>query len=395
MIKISEIDTNLNVYKNGFVILLDIGDTTMYMIDLLKSHKIKIHFICSDDPQYINKKIDNIPCITFDNVKTLTKSENNNVVMQISTLEYENKIDDIIKSLNVQKCISINEAANVLHFIYYLPIIKQNQQMREHFNGNLHVFPYEKTKQSSYVHITSSYIKKDFLFVCLPVKTGDNTLIQTFNSNNIKNFITWHSPEYFDIHFLNSLPQTFKIITAVRDPMSINLSNAFEFISNGLNIRHNYMLGTLKPDFFDNGGDAQTLFDFLYSDPNFLNPIDNFYERFKENVFDLSKYPFDKEKGYSIVKVGNVEVFTYQLEKMDNIITELSNWIGNNEFDSWVKSNEASSKWIAKPYQQAKKEITFSKEFFDCCYDNDWVKHFYSEDDIKKFKDRWASHIKN
>ena len=33
------------------------------------------------------------------------------------------------------------------------------------------------------------------------------------------------------------------------------------------------------------------------------------------------------------------------------------------------------------------------KEYFDWCYEGDYLNHFYSTEDIVKFKKQWESHI--
>lgn len=103
-------------------------------------------------------------------------------------------------------------------------------------------------------------------------------------------------------------------------------------------------------------------------------------------------YPFDKEKGYTIIKEGNIEVFVYQLEKLNDVFLELSDWVGV-PFEKMVNANKAEDKWVGESYKQACKEIEITQEYFDRCYNEPYVKHFYSDEDIEKFKERWRSHI--
>lgn len=40
-------------------------------------------------------------------------------------------------------------------------------------------------------------------------------------------------------------------------------------------------------------------------------------------------------------------------------------------------------------------QIAITQESYDYCYEDLYVKHFYSDEDIEKFKEKWKAHIKN
>lgn len=128
-----------------------------------------------------------------------------------------------------------------------------------------------------------------------------------------------------------------------------------------------------------------------------LKTMEKFIPKFNEEFLDLMKYEFDKEQGYSIIKDDNIEVFVYTLEKMNDIAKPLSDWVcegtNNTPFDSWERANLAEDKWIAETYKQAQKELKFSREYFEKCYNDPYVKHFYSNEDIEKFKQKWQQNI--
>ncbi len=108
---------------------------------------------------------------------------------------------------------------------------------------------------------------------------------------------------------------------------------------------------------------------------------------------DITKYPFDQDKGFTVIKKDNVEVFVYQLEKLNDLIPELSSWL-NVPFDKFINGNMATEKWSGDSYKRAQKEIEITQEYFDKCFDESYVKHCYSKADIEKFKARWRPHIK-
>ncbi len=205
-----------------------------------------------------------------------------------------------------------------------------------------------------------------------------------------------------------------RIITAVREPISQNVSTIYQFLSMCGSEYQPFLsvlmmvlknidkesLDEIKSIMINDGGDIQQIFD-MFVDKNkntkiygtSRHAIQNFIPDFCENIIDITAYPFDKEKGYTIIKEDNIEIFVYQLEKLNNIIPELSAWVGV-PFDSLEIDNVASSKWTGESYKQAQKEIRFSKEYFDRCYNEKYVKHFYSDSDIEKFKNKWKGNVK-
>lgn len=295
----------------------------------------------------------------------------------------------------------------------------------------------------------------EYVIICSPPKTGDHTLNNTFNlinetesrsnrynlnriiaaficktglnkmSNSVSKYEErlknkkkidyvniFHSPELFKKNLYNN--KTIKIITAMREPIVSNLSLVFQHLGASLGMIHQQILPLLiqygKDDFlniaeniFVKGmDDVQILFDSYIKErvnsnikiiPESVAPMQDFFPLFNENIVNLYEHPFDKEKGYSIIKEGNIEVFVYQLEKLNSIVPELSKWIGV-PFDKLENGNVAADKWAGESYKQAQKEIEISQEYFDRCYNEEYVKHFYSEEDIEKFKARWRPHIK-
>lgn len=237
------------------------------------------------------------------------------------------------------------------------------------------------------------------LILCSLPKTGNDTVSATFLNYDIDFIGLSHDANKLDDYFKDY--STLKIVTGVREPIIQNLSGLYQQMSAAYqNPIMDIMRSNFKDreHFFSDFENVNLLFNLTViqrTKTNTLININSFMEDFKKNIVDLSKHTFDKEKGYSIVKEGNIEVFVYQLERMNDIVKEMSSWIGQSSFENWVRSNETNSKWISDSYKQAQKEITFTQNYFDSCYDDPWVQHFYSIEDIDKFKERWRPHIKN
>lgn len=56
--------------------------------------------------------------------------------------------------------------------------------------------------------------------------------------------------------------------------------------------------------------------------------------------------------------------------------------------------NEARNKYYHRYYIEAQEQLEFSKEYFDWSFNGKVLNHFYSKEDIEKFREKWESHIK-
>ncbi len=267
------------------------------------------------------------------------------------------------------------------------------------------------------------------IVICSPLKTADHTIINTFNLliedvNCINKNVfpldyvnVWHAPNRINRMQAEKSFAPFKLIVGIREPISQNLSLVFHSLGVNANLTNLFYRELFESNprpnrnalinkyatLFQNGIDVQAYWDIytgFYTNtkqrgyaPCRFGLIQDFIPEFTKHVLDIREYPFDQEKGYTIIKDGNTEVFVYQLEKLNNLVPELSDWVGV-PFDKLENGNQASDKWIAESYKQAQKEIEITQEYFDKCFNEPYVKHCYSEADIEKFKARWRPHIK-
>lgn len=392
MIRISQIDEKLSIFRRNSVVLLGIGKGNHELINLLRFYKINIKCICDNDPKYTNKLLDNIPVYSTEaiaNQKFTAK-----VVVQVATNELNTDLQPVLNALNTDLTISYDETYHMLNLFNEIKLQESNNPI---FNRNdkctNQIFHSMKENCNLSGYQLVGTLSLGAVFICMIGKTGDHTLMNTFEEKNILFHNAKHSPETLNRSLLNQIDNKVRIITSIRDPISWNLSllyhyfatdNAFAF-SNIIKHRKNLLNG---------GGDVQSIFNLFldrYGDKQ--DTVLPFLNRFEQHVLSLSKHTFDKEKGFSVFNEGNIEVFAYQLEKMNDIIEDLSDWVGAAPFDKWVMGNEASSKWISGSYKQAQSEIKIPKAYFDKCYDDKWVKHFYSNKDIEAFKEKWKNQV--
>jgi hypothetical protein len=103
------------------------------------------------------------------------------------------------------------------------------------------------------------------------------------------------------------------------------------------------------------------------------------------NIFD---YPFDKEKGYVIVKKGRIEVLLMTLEKLNDNEQTIRDFIDDQGF-VLTHQNEGSKKWYSDLYADFKKRHYLDHEKLSFYYDNNIIRYFYTDEQIEKFKIGW------
>jgi len=173
-----------------------------------------------------------------------------------------------------------------------------------------------------------------------------------------------------------------KVITLVREPISRNISMymqdfqipVFEVASYTGNVKTDKLrLENFIADFKDN-------FNHTYG-------IKWFDEEFKRRLkIDIYLYPFDKEKGYTIINTKKYEILVMQLERLDDSYSIIGDFVGESSF-SIVNENTATSKWYYPIYKEFRRKLSFDDEYIRNMYESKFVKHFYSETDINKFRE--------
>lgn len=418
--RISKIDSNLSIYKENKVIICGGGSNghVFSLLNQFKDFNIKVYAICENNKSFWGQKYENIPIISPAELKKLTE-ENDDIIVQIGGIhKEEDNIINWLKSINISNFIHHKEAFSILSQLKVIKSIKDDGNMLD----NLSNYHFNLTMGDVQRNIFQYFLSGDKpLLLCIPPKVGNVTLVNTLSNNQRGYCATGHMVGALNKSILNAFGQTVKIITGVRDPIAQNISRLYQHLDEFVPFLLMYEPEKLS-GIFDNGGDMQDAFETMFFkkaryledlppygvtdtdkmtaseiiDYQFtrLYNIQRFMPEFQANILDIMKEPFDKEKGCSVIKSGNIEVFIYQLEKMNNILPELSEFVGR-DIKQYVNANIADDKWCGEAYKKAQKELKFSREYFDKCYNEPYVKHFYSDKDIDKFKQKWQNNVIN
>lgn len=331
-------------------------------------NKFKVVACCVDDDWCTKSYINNVPSIDLNELLAITNRLNNYIVI-VDSNSYN--LDDLLETLdknNIKKL--------------FIDSCLKNQETS--IIGTLNSLQYFNNTNST-------------LIVNSPPITGNSTLTTTLINNNVKFINILNEPQ--NINYLKGYDKI-KIITAIREPIIQNLSYIFQELSATYDNVFNESLRKRfknKEQFLSELTNVNTFLDQYINKKSDKTPnmyLDAYFDEFNSNFINLFEYEFDKEKGYTIIKKDNIEVFVYQYEKIDEIAKEMSNWIGQTKFETLSVENDFNSNWITNQYNQALEYIDFSDKYFNYFYGTLWVKHFYSQNDIEKFKDRWNAHIK-
>ncbi len=392
MIPISIIDNELSIFKENKVVIWGTGKFSHEITKLLTDFSVEIYAYCDNDPEKWGKSHYEKPIISPDELKKLCETSSVVVQSGVSSL-YESEVMKKATLLGVKEMISFNESKVILTHLKKLEIGKTYPDI---------VFqPSSEKREEIHIRKHKNIFLKYLLFgnqnptvfVCGQAKVANSSLGKTLRENNTKSLGT-HFPEFISHKVKETDGQAIKILTGTREPIGRYISLLFQQISS-IDGHFFGMDQEFSTDVFEKKlHDAQFYFDYITSEKYFQNtPYEkSFFERFSKAIFDPLAHSFDPEKGYTLIKEGNVEVFVYQLEKLNNLLEPISAFVGQ-PIDKWHSANEASEKWVKPYYEQAKKELRFSQEFFDSCYNDPYIQHFYSPADIEKFKEKWKNNI--
>lgn len=409
--RLSYLDDHFSVFQNKKIIIFGTADKGRNVRSNIQLLGLEITCFCDNDSKIWGCYIDGIEVISPKKLKMINGED---FIIQIAS-RHSSDIEQQLQEQGIVNYISYDEyIVRVCTLGKYK--LFQNKDIKNFYLQKANIFQSLHTQNDwpvwDYMARNQLFGQDGYLILCLPPKTGDFTLNASLQYANIDFVNLWHSGFRYSTYMGNIFSsKKNKIITAVREPISQNLSVFFNMAE--------YLWDV--SEYWEEGGNVQLLFDSwieheldnstcMFSEKRikafpffeyFKNAekieyiIQDWFEKCFHNFFDIDllKHPFDKKKGYSVIREGNKEIFVYQLEKLDQIKDELGEFVGARDF-RLINDNVGENKWYKRAYHVARKEIILTKKYVDACYRLDWVRHFYSEQDIKIFQESWKKHCK-
>ena len=174
-----------------------------------------------------------------------------------------------------------------------------------------------------------------------------------------------------------------KIISLVREPVGRNLSSFFQ------NLDLFFPRGSLQSSNLENLP-IDSLIKAFFGDFDHERPHEWFDQEIKGLLgLDVFSEEFPKSKGYKIYAGKNFDFLLLRMEDLDRTAHEaFTTFLELPEFKLYNK-NVGSGKAYAKKYEELKKHIVFPKEYLDHCYESDYTRHFYTPEEIKRYRKKW------
>lgn len=162
-----------------------------------------------------------------------------------------------------------------------------------------------------------------------------------------------------------------RIITLVREPLNQIISQIFQ----QLNLHNIESLKKMTPD------NRQIDYDYPATWCN--NELQAF------SGIDILKEPFDPGKGYALYHKGRFSVLVIRFEDINRVFPEAMN--GYSGVDHWIlgEKNKAENKQYANAYKAFKHELEIDSAVLEKVYSSSFVKHFYTEEEINRFRQQW------
>jgi hypothetical protein len=117
--------------------------------------------------------------------------------------------------------------------------------------------------------------------------------------------------------------------------------------------------------------------------------------RFDEQIkgglgIDIYDYKFERRRGYSIIKEGNIEILLYRMESLSNIFSQaMEEFLGISDL-KLLETNVTSKRTYGNAYKRMREDVRFDTSFLSEVYSSELVRYFYTEEEISKFRSYWT-----
>lgn len=201
--------------------------------------------------------------------------------------------------------------------------------------------------------------------------------VHTFNLLNF-------DPLDFGDSFIKQIIQktSGKVISLVREPIARQVSLLWQRYGNAPTV-------ALKA--FHSWKEWEERF---YAVPNEEDEFEWYIQEFLKILgINIYEYPFDREKGYTVINQDGISVLLLKMEKIDDLEQVIGDFLGEKHF-KLEKNNVGGEKKYKYAYQNYLDHVRIPRGFYDHYYkDNKYMDHFYTEEEKATFAMRWKKHI--
>ncbi|HBI63250.1 MAG TPA: hypothetical protein DDY31_18920, partial [Lachnospiraceae bacterium] len=400
MLEFSKIDKELEVYKNCNVLIFGASKAGLKIKHFFDRNGIKTIAFVDNDADKVGCQIEGINIFSVDQCIEYYNTHTDTIIQIGST--YEKDIVRQLRERGMNSFIWYSEFKDRLASLNRYRFYEKNTKLKAYF-GELE---WKRLCLNESEKLIDQLVNGDMeninMMLSAP-KVGSTTVIDSIERRGISMWAVGHSYAYMN-DFLQHLVHEYPVkeIIGVCDPIKQNLSLLFDN-THGEWILPYYDL----EEYWNRGGDVESIFyKYLISDMTDKNCciaeinrriktnwlVQDFFEQQIQPFFgvDLYQYPFDKQKGFSVYHINEkLDIFVYQLEKLNGLSKEIGDFLGISDLEL-IRGNDSGNKWYKESYLNVEKSMPIYKEYYDRCYSGKYIKHFYNDEDIKEFKNRWA-----
>lgn len=236
-----------------------------------------------------------------------------------------------------------------------------------------------ESRQNNIEYFTiASYLEQMFL-IYQPKKVGSATIWSSLKKYGVQSL---HVHELQELHYARKVmeKECGKIISAVRNPLEWRISLFWQEFENAIFLGEEYI-------------DFHELQDKFFEETFKEREFQWFDVEMKEVMgIDVFLYPFNKERGYTIIKKGNIELLLLVSEKINTLEDIIGEFVGISDF-KLENSNVSERKEYRFAYKEYKKEFRIPDSVFESICTDEHVRHFYTEEDIEYFREKWKRNI--
>lgn len=178
-----------------------------------------------------------------------------------------------------------------------------------------------------------------------------------------------------------------RVVTLIRDPVARNMSSFFQ----GFPIYFSEIAAQFRKENLGYEAKVAKLIDlFLNEFQEHDTPLNWFDVHFKPAFeIDVFAQPFPHDQGFMRYQSDNCDAILLRLEDLRRVgNSALSVFLGGTAFEL-KDANVASEKTYADAYDQFKNDIRLPAAYLDRMYDSKFSRHFYTADEIARFRRRW------
>lgn len=258
------------------------------------------------------------------------------------------------------------------------------------------------------------------IWIFQPGKVGSQTIWNSISNKSIQfhtlgvayRFVDAEK-KYLDYYLQLMHKKKIKIISAVREPISRDIAAFFQNSDLEYWPYHQYNCNVFS--LYGNSINSKMIEDKEIKErcPIWRKSLNQAFEdltnviiNHRQDVFswfdyeineifgiDVYSYPFDQEKGYTIIEKENVQILLLKMEYLSGLEQVIGDFIGDPDY-KLVNRNEALGKMYRYVYKKFKENVKISPNYFEYYYaENFKYKHFYSEKEIEASSQHWKKYV--